>query len=235
MENIESLITAFKEYRDMLVPITTNLKEFADTYEMLKGDIEKLNAAFDGSVTSGLDKIYKSLSTEASKAANLSGEIDAFLARSEKYAEGVSRLGNSLGKLDETLTNINRLEGEAETQIGKLSAVMEEKRKNYNIKDLERTIDGYNAGVQRVSEFINKDVAEALSQNRDTLNGIRQRCDDLGSNISKEGNSVADLAAKFGETNELLRKMTDGEKVNEEYIYTILDRWAEDRGVKRKK
>lgn len=235
MEDLQSLIQAFKDYRDLLTPITENLRDFADTYDGMKGDIERLSAAFEGDVTGNLDRIYKTLSSEAEKAQSLSQEIDRFLARSEKYESEVQRLGATLSRLEGTLDSLSRLEAEAETQIGKLESTLDERRKNYNLKELERTVANYQAGVTKVSEFINRDVATSLQENYDKLNSIKDGFEEIRAGLREEGRSVESLLSSFMGTTELLRKVTEGERVNEEYIYDILDKWAADRGVKRKK
>jgi len=235
MEDVNGLITAFKEYRDLLTPITENLREFADTYDGMKGDIERLSAAFEGDVTGNLDRIYKTLSAEAEKAQSLSQEIDKFLARSARYESEAARLSATLTKLEDTLESLSKLEADAETQIGKLESTLDERRKNYNLKELERTVANYQAGVERVGEFINRDVATSLTQNVDKLNSIRDGVEELRAGIESGNRGVTELVATFATTSDLLRKVTEGERVNEEYIFDILDRWAADRGVKRKK
>ena len=235
MEDVKSLIETFKEYRDLLTPITENLRDFADTYDGMKGDIERLSAAFEGDVTGNLDRIYRTLSAEAAKAQSLSHEIDAFLSRSEQYEGELKKLSATLGKLDGTLDSLSKLESEAETQIGKLESTLEERRKNYNLKELERTVANYQAGVIKVSEFINRDVVSTLTENNDKLNSIKDGMEELRAGIRDGNDSVEKLVASFLSTSELLRKVTEGEKVNEEYVYDLLDRWAADRGIKRKK
>ena len=130
---------------------------------------------------------------------------------------------------------MSRLENEAETQIGKLESTLDERRKNYNLKELERTVANYQAGVERVGEFINRDVASSLRENVDKLNSIRDGVEEMRAGIESGNKSVETLAATFVTTSDLLRKLTEGETVNEGYIYDILDKWAADRGVKRKK
>ena len=235
MEDVKSLIEAFREYRDLLTPITANLREFADTYDGMKGDIERLNAAFEGDVTGNLDRIYKTLSAEATKAQSLSEEIDAFLLRSKKYEEDADRLTSTLGKLESTLSALSRLEGEAETQIGKLESTLEERRKNYNLKELERTVASYQAGVTKISEFINRDVAASMQENSNKLNAIKDRVEEIRSDLKEGNQGMEDLVESFRSTSELLRRVTENEKVNEEYIYDILDKWAADRGIVRRK
>lgn len=235
MEDVKSLIETFKEYRDLLTPITENLRDFADTYDGMKGDVERLSAAFEGDVTGNLDRIYKTFSSEAAKAQSLSHEIDRFLARSEQYEGELKKLSDTLTKLDGTLDSLSKLESEAETQIGKLESTLEERRKNYNLKELERTVANYQAGVAKVSEFINRDVVSSLQDNNDKLNSIRDGMEDLRAGIREGNQGMEQLVSSFLSTSELLRKVTEGEKVNEEYIYDVLDRWAAERGIKRKK
>ena len=235
MEDVKTLIETFREYRDLLTPITENLRDFADTYDGMKGDIERLSAAFEGDVTGNLDRIYKTLSAEAAKAQSLSHEIDAFLARSEIYEGQLSKLTSTLGKLDGTLDSLSKLESEAETQIGKLEATLEERRKNYNLKELERTVANYQAGVTKVSEYINRDVVSSLQDNNDKLNSIRDGMEEIRVGIREGNRDMETLVESFATTSELLRKVTEGEQVNEAYIYDILDRWAAERGIKRTK
>ena len=235
MEDVKSLIEAFKEYRDLLTPITENLREFADTYDGMKGDIERLSAAFEGDVSGNLDRIYKTLSGEAAKAQSLSQEIDKFLARSARYESEAEKLGATLAKLEATLSSLSRLEAEAETQIGKLESTLDERRKSYNLKELERTVANYQAGVTRVGEFINKDVVSALQDNVDKLNSIRDGFEEIRSGIEENNKGVTELVTSFSTTSELLRKVTEGNTVNEQYIFDILDKWAAERGVKRKR
>lgn len=235
MEDVKTLIETFREYRDLLTPITENLRDFADTYDGMKGDIARLSAAFEGDVTGNLDRIYKTLSAEAAKAQSLSHEIDAFLSRSEKYEAQLSKLTATLGKLDGTLDSLSKLESEAETQIGKLEATLEERRKNYNLKELERTVANYQAGVTKVSEYINRDVVSSLQDNNDKLNSIRDGMEEIRVGIREGNRDMETLVESFATTSELLRKVTEGEQVNEAYIYDILDRWAAERGVKRTK
>ena len=235
MEDVKTLIETFREYRDLLTPITENLRDFADTYDGMKGDIERLSAAFEGDVTGNLDRIYKTLSAEAAKAQSLSHEIDSFLSRSERYEGELKKLSATLGKLDDTLDSLSKLETEAETQIGKLESTLEERRKNYNLKELERTVANYQAGVTKVSEYINHDVVASLQDNNDKLNSIRDGMEELRVGLREGNQGMETLVESFASTSELLRKVTEGEKVNEAYIYDILDRWAADRGVKRKK
>jgi DNA repair ATPase RecN len=237
MDNNEAktLIETFKAYRDLLNPIQANLNDFIETYDSMRDNIEKLNAAFGGDIKDKLDKIYRNLSGQADKAADLSSRIDQFTSITNKYTNEVTRLIALFGKVEERISAVSGLENQAEAQIGRLDAILSEKKQNYNIKELQRTLDGYNNNVQRVSEFINKDVADSLSQSQQKLEIMKSGIDGV---VKKQRDGSADiekLLTSYASANELLKKIAEKQDVNETYIFDIIDKWADERKVKTKK
>jgi len=236
MDNeIRELIDAFKGYRDLLTPIQNNLHEFAETYNSLKGDINTLNSAFEGDVQGKLQSIYETLAGQARKATDLSSRIDSFITSSERYIKGVESTLNLFGKVTDKITAINEIEKKAEDQIGKLDAVIEEKKKSYNLKELEKTLDSYNNNVARVSEFINEDVAKSLQNNSNEIAGIRRGNEDVIKILADQNSTLDKLVLTYTATNDLLKNVVEREDVNESYIFAILDKWAENRKIKIKK
>lgn len=232
---VKNLIDAFKGYRDLLTPIQSNLNDFIETYDEVRGDIAKLNTAFSGDVKGNLDKIYKTLSAQAEKSADLASEIDKFLRASGKYLADTEKLIATLGKISDSLGAVNSIEAKAEEQLGKLDSVLEEKRKNYNVKELQKTVESYNENVRKMNDFINRDVALTVTESNKTLNDIKCGNNALLESISKETKAVSDLAEKYAENNALIRKLVEKKDVDEAYIYDMLDAWAESRKVKTRK
>ncbi|MBQ9114425.1 MAG: hypothetical protein IJY07_00655 [Clostridia bacterium] len=76
---VKLLIETFKSYRDLLTPIQSNLNDFIATYSGVQSDIDRLNQAFSGDARGNLDKIYRTLSSQAEKATDLSSQIDRFM------------------------------------------------------------------------------------------------------------------------------------------------------------
>ena len=237
MENneIKMLITTFKEYRDLLTPIEENLKSFSMSFESIRNDIENLNTSFDGSVQQKLDSIYKELSNQAEKSRTLSSEVDRFMNITSKYVTNVDKLVDLLDGIEKRISTVQSIEQKAEDQIGKLDAIIEEKRRTYDIRRLEKNLENYNIGVQKVSEFINKDVAESLQESSEKINQIQDRNSNILKTLVEEKISIDQLVESYNTSNDLLKKVVENKDVNEEYIFEILDRWAEDRKVKIKK
>lgn len=229
------LIESFRAYRELLGPVQESLHDFAETYNSLKSDIGKLNTAFEGDIQGNLEKIYKNLSKQADTASDLSSRLDQFVKTTSKYTADFSRLLALLEKVEERMSAVNTLEAQAEEQIGKLDAILEEKKKSYNVRELQRTLDNYNANVQKVSEFINKDVAESLGQNYKKLDDIKSGNETLSKLIEAENGKVDALLATYRSTNELLKLAVEKEDLNESYIYDVLDKWADQRKVLRLK
>ncbi|MEG2413121.1 MAG: hypothetical protein RR993_02580 [Clostridia bacterium] len=234
-KDINTLVEAFVGYRAMLEPIQSNLSNFVDSYDLVKDELEKLSKAFGGDAAASLDKIYKTVSAQAEKASELSGKIDQFARLTDKYSSGVASLVGKMEKIEERLSTINQIEGKAEEQIGKLDNIIEEKRKSYNLKELQKNLEGYNDSVQKVSEFINKNVADSLSQNYTKLDDIKKGSDDIAKRLLDENSDIEKLAQAYTASNEILRQLVEKQDVNEAYIFDILDKWAEERKVKTRK
>lgn len=237
MENneVQSLISAFKGYRDLLTPIQTSLHELADTYSEMEQDLGKLSDAFNGDAKTKFNQIYDNLAAQSKKSTDLASAIDEFLKSSSKYINDVSKISQLSEEFASKLSELNDIESKAQEQMQKLDKLIEEKKINYNVKDLERSLDIYNNNVQKVSDFINKDVAQSLNETSRKVDAIKKDSDNLAKEIKQEHDSVEELIKTYSTTNALLKNVVEKEDVNESYIYSILDKWANDRGVKRKK
>lgn len=237
MENneIKTLISTFKEYRDLIGPIEQSLKAFSLSFESIRQDIENLNSGFDGNLQGKLDKIYRELSQQADKAKTLSSEVDRFMSSTNRYVMSVDSLINVCNKIEDKLNIVDAIQGKAESQIERLNTIIEEKKKTYNLKQLEKNLETYNIGVEKISEYINQDVAETLKNSSDTIKQIQDKNTSIYECIVSEKSSIDKLVDNYQESNKLLKKIVENNDVNEEYIFEILDRWAEDRKLKIKK
>lgn len=238
MENnneLKELISTFKEYRELITPIEQNLKIFSASFESIKQDLDSLSAGFDGSLQEKLDKISKELSMQAEKSKTLASDVEKFMNSTSQYVSSVDRLISVCGKIESKLSLVDNLESKAEQQIKKLDVIIEEKKKSYDIRQLEKNLETYNVGVEKVSQYINKDVVDTLQANNEKIGQIQEKNKQISEMLNDEKVSVDKLLETFEASNELLRKVVEGKDVNEQYIYEILDRWAEDRKYKKKK
>ena len=232
---VNALIDAFVGYREMLVPIQTDMHEFLETYGALKNDVDKLNTAFSGDVQGKLSEIYKNLASQAEKSEELTRKVDQFLKSSAKYTEEVDSLISMFKSIQDRISAVNEIEAKAEEQIGRLDSIIEEKRRNYDLKDLKKSLDAYNSNLQTVGDFINKDVAENIIENTNSIKEIKEGNQSIAKRLEEEKKSVDELVETYKSSNELLKKIVEKQDVNEAYIFDILDKWAEDRKVKIKK
>lgn len=232
---VNALIDAFVGYREMLVPIQTDMHEFLETYGAMKNDVDKLNTAFSGNVQGKLAEIYKLLESQAEKSEALTRKVDEFLKSTNKYTEEVDKLITMFQSIQGRISDVNELEAKAEEQIQKLDTIIEEKRRNYDLKDLKKSLDQYNSNLQSVGDFINKDVAENIISNTRFIQEIKSGNENIAKRLEEEKFSIDALATNYIESNNLLKTIVEKQDVNEEYIFDILDRWAESRKVKTKK
>ena len=232
---VKALITTFREYRDLLTPIEQNLKEFSLSFDSISADLKNLNTSFDGNVQNKLDQIYKELSSQADKAKTLSSQVDQFMTSTARYVSSVDRLLSLCTKIEEKIGTVDKIQSDAESHIEKLNNIIEEKKKTYDLKQLEKNLENYNIGVQKVSEYINHDVADTLSSSNEKINQINDKNANIYQAILDEKNSIDKLVESYNTSNQLLKKVVEGNDINEAYIYEILDKWADSRKVKTKK
>ena len=191
---VNALIDAFVGYREMLVPIQADMHEFLNTYVAMKNDVDKLDEAFSGDVQAKLSEIYKLLASQAEKSEELVRKVDQFLRMSGKYTEGVESIISKFESVEGRLSAINDIEKRAEEQIGRLDTLLEEKRRNYNIKELEKSLDAYNANLQTVGDFItpprsaeDRDDNDGQAANRNfhgaSKGGAHRYCQKIKANV----------------------------------------------------
>lgn len=238
MENekeIKELIQAFVEYRNLFTPIEQNLRSFADTYENMREDINALNNSFDGSIQDKLDRIYGDLSKQFEKSKDLSARIEAFRQKTDGFAAQMENLIDMFSKIENRIGKIDEIESKATGQIEKLNAIIEQKKKVYDVKELEKNLEAYNSNVQKINDYINKDIAETLKDNNAKINTIKDKNESVYETLAEEKSSINKLIESYSQTNKLLKNIVEKQDVNEQYIFDILDKWAKDRGVKTKK
>lgn len=232
---VKLLITTFKEYRDLLTPIEQNLKEFSLSFDSISSDLKNLNTSFDGNVQNKLDQIYKELSSQADKARTLTSQVDTFMSSTTKYVASIDKLLSLYTRIEEKIGVVDKIQNEAESHIEKLNNIIEEKKKTYNLKQLEKNLETYNIGVQKVSEYINHDVADTLSSSNEKISQITDKNDSIYQALLEEKSSIDKLVENYNQSNQLLKKVVENNDVNEAYIFEILDKWADSRKVKIKK
>ena len=238
MENelqIKELINAFVEYRNLFTPIEQNLRNFADTYENMRADIQTLSQSFDGNMQKKLDAIYNDLSKQFEKSKDLSSQIDAFKQKTDKFGAEMNKLLTMFENIESKINKIDEIENRAVSQIERLDAIAEQKKKNYNLKDLERNLEAYNTNVQKINDYINKDIAVNLKNNDEKISIIKDKSESVLEVLLNEKSNIEQLISTYTQTNKILKNITEKQDVNEQYIFDLIDAWAKDRGVKTKK
>lgn len=232
---VKELVEIFKGYRDLLTPIEQNLRDFSTCFDGIKQDIQNLNQSFDGNINSKLDKIYKDLSAQAEKSKGLLNQLDKFSTTTQNYVDNINKLTNTMQSINTKLEEVNSIQKTADTQIERLNTIIDEKKKNYDIKQLQKSLDSYNVGVQKVNDYINKDIAENLKNNNEKVVSLQSTTESIFENMMQEKQSIEKLINTYTETNNLLKSIIETGAVNTEYVYSLLDDWAEKRNVKTKK
>ncbi len=234
-KEIQLLIDSFVEYRNLFTPLEENLREFAQTYDQMREEVQKLNRSFDGSMQSKLEAIVKDLSKQFEKSKNLTAQFDEFKQKTDGFVSQMERLTASLSKIGDKIEKIDQIEEKATSQIDKLNDIIEKKNKVYDVKQLEKNLENYNSNIQKVSDYINKDIAIALADNNEKIDSIKDKNESVYQVLMQEKSGIDKLIEAYAESNTLLKNLLEKQDVNEQYIFDIIDKWAQERKVKIKK
>ena len=233
--DIKQLIDSFSSYRNVLGPLQESLHFLAETYGAIRDDLNNLSKNLSGNARDQLDKIHQTLTQQAASSQQLAKRIDQYAEASETYTNAVADMTQRFGQIATKLDTIDQIEKTAEGIMGRLEELVEEKRASYNVKDLQRSLDVYNKNVERISQFINEDIASVLMQNAEKIEAIKKENEALTMVVGEQGKAITELTAIFAETSSLLKRVVEQGSVNEEYLFDAFDKWAADRKVKIKK
>lgn len=233
--SIKELIDSFIAYRNLIAPLQEALHTVSKTYGEIRDDLDALSKNFSGSAANQLERVHSTLNAQAKSGQELSRKIDEYSKSGERYAQAVNEMSSRFSQVVSRIDSLQAIEKSARSQIERIDALIEDKKSSYDLKGLQKSLDGYNTNVEKISDFINKDIASVLKQNADKIESIRRENEELSKLVSQQSSDIATLTAMFSETNSLLKKVVEGSTVNEQYLYDALDKWAADRKVKTKK
>lgn len=233
--SIKDLIESFIAYRNLIAPLQESLHSVSKTYEEIRDDLDNLSKSFSGGAANSLEKVHSTLNAQAKSGQELSRRIEEFSQSGERYARAVNEMSARFSAVVDRVDALQEIEKNARSQMERIDALIEEKKSSYNLRELRQSLDGYNTNVEKISDFINKDIATVLKGNAEKIENIRRENEELSRAVSEQSKDIAALSAMFAETTALLRKVVEGSTVNEQYLFDAFDKWAADRKVKIKK
>ena len=233
--SVKELIESFTQYRNLLEPLKEGLHNVSKTYAEIKEDLDALSRNFSGDAAARLEKVHANLAAQAKSGQELSRTIDEYASSGEKYARAVTDMTSRLSGVVELIDSLREIEQSAKRQIERIDELIEEKKSSYDLKGLQKSLDGYNQNVEKISDFINKDIAAVLKQNADKIESIRKENEELSALVASQSKDISTLTEAFSETSAMLKKIVEGSTVNDGYLFDVLDKWAADRRVKVKK
>ncbi|MDE6666988.1 MAG: hypothetical protein K2K38_01410 [Clostridia bacterium] len=234
-KSIKELIDSFIAYRNLIAPLQESLHSVSKTYEEIRNDLDNLTKSFSGNAANQLEKVHAKINAQAKSGQELGRRIEEYASSGEKYAQAVKDMSSRFSEVVDRIDSLSEIEKSAQTQLARIDTLIAEKRSSYNLKELQKSLDVYNTNVEKISDFINKDIASVLKQNADKIEAIRKENEELSAAVVAQGKDIATLISEFTKTSALLKKLVEGSSVNEEYLFDAFDKWAEDRKVKIKK
>ena len=233
--SIKELIDSFIAYRNLIAPLQESLHTVSKTYEEIREDLDNLSKNFSGSAANQLEKVHSTLNAQAKSGQELSRRIDEYAQSGERYAKAVADMNSRFSQVANRVDSLQEIEKSARSQIERIDALIEEKKSSYNLKELQKSLDGYNTNVEKISDFINRDIAAVLKENAEKIEAIRKENEELSKVVAQQSKDIGTLTAMFSETTALIKKVVECSTVNEQYLFDARDEWAADRKIKATK
>ena len=233
--SIKELIESFIEYRKLIAPLQESLHQVSKTYAEIREDLDNLSKSFAPGAASQLEKVHSTLNAQAKSGQELVRKIDEYTQAGTRYSQSVTDMVARFSQVTGRIDALQEIENSARKQIERIDTLIEEKKSSYNLKELQKSLDGYNTNVEKISDFINRDIAAVLKENAEKIEVIRKENEELSKAVAQQSKDIGSLTAMFTETTALLKKVVEGSSVNEQYLFDAFDKWAAERKVKIKK
>ena len=146
-DSIKDLIDSFIQYRNLIAPLQESLHTVSATYEEIRNDLDNLAKNFSGNAANQLERVHATLSTQAKSGQELSRKIDEYAQSGEKYAQAVNEMSSRFTQVVNRISSLQEIERNARSQIEKIDSLIEEKKSSYDLKGLQKSLDGYNTNV----------------------------------------------------------------------------------------
>ena len=95
--------------------------------------------------------MYKEISKQFEKTKELTTQIDNFSQKTNRFINQLDNLMGVFSNIENSINSINSIEKKADMQLDKLNTLMFEKRKNYDVKELEKNLESYNNNIQKIN------------------------------------------------------------------------------------
>lgn len=230
--SIKELIDSFVAYRELLAPLQESLTAVSKTYGEIRDDLDSLQKNLSGNAAGQLERVHSLLNSQAKSGQELAKSVAEYSKSGERFANAVNEVSTSFADVAKRITSLEETERAARSQIERIDALIEEKKAAYNLKDLQKSLDRYNLNIEKISDFINRDIAAVMKQNADKIENIRKENEELKAIVLQQSKDIAALAQSFVETTALLKTTVEGSSVNEQYLFDAFDKWAAERKVK---
>ncbi len=232
--SIRELTESFLAYRNLIAPLQESLSNVSKTYGEIRDDLDALLKNTSGDAVGQLERVHAALGAQAKNGQELSRKIEQYAQSGEKFAQSVTELSSLFANLANRINSLEEIENGARDQIERIEAMIEEKKTSYNLKDLQKSLDRYNVNIEKISDFINRDIASVIKQNADKIETVRKENEELKTIVLQQKQDISELAAMFSQTTAILKTVVEGSTVNEQYLFDVLDKWAADRKIKAK-
>lgn len=229
------------EQQIMMQEINKNLELFVENYRNTKRTLEEVKSPNGVDLSSKIDELTANLEqTRANveiygKKLYENLEISKVVSKEfDGVKEGLEKIKNEILETTKQSEMYLKSQKEALESISKFEEIMK-KIENVDFKNYESKLERYTYNLQLLNDKIENGLQEKIDKNLGEIEKFEKKINEISENTTKQNNAITEIAKSVATMTTLLSKLTKTGNVDEQYIYEIIDRWADESKVKHKK
>jgi len=234
MENIKEkeitdLITEFSKHTKVIEKVNENFASFVQAYKVIKESLEKLNVDVKSKQT-----IEHTMNDLVSKSQNMVGDINVLSGKINKLENLINPISEQIENLNTSFKKLINFEENVQKILNNVNKTNETIEK-LDLNQINDALVSYNEKMEQTKNIFEKDVKKSFDTNNAKIDAMVSDVNSVLKNADSQNTHLEELVNQQSSLQAILTKIADKNTFQMEYLYEILDKWADERKVKTNK
>lgn len=240
-DKLKKVAQELGEQNTLMNEVNKNLLDFIDKYKLLQAELGKITAPDSVDLAKKINEVTSSIQKTQESVKLYSDRVDNGIESVNNIANGFEAVKNGLKEVEDRLFNTNKQSIEflkaQEKTISTINNLDESVKtiQNIDFSNYETMIKTYTEKLGDLTNKVDDGLQKQLSDNSQKIEKIETAVEQLILDSFNQGKLLAELVDNIKKSNEVLLEVSRREYTYEESFKALMDKWADENGVKRKK
>ncbi|MCK9575117.1 MAG: hypothetical protein WCX32_04715 [Clostridia bacterium] len=228
-KEIADLIGEFTNHTKVIETVNENFTNFMHAYKQIKESLEKLNIDIKSK-----QNIEKAMNDLVDKGTLLVGDITVLSQKVNKLESLINPIAEQIENLNTSFKKLINFDENVQAILNSVSKTNETIDK-LDLKQITTTLESYNQKMEQTKTIFEQDVKKAFNTNNARIDYMLKDVSSIVKNADSANTHLEELVKQQVELQTIISKLVDKNTFQMEYLYDVLDKWAEERKVKLSK